>query len=187
MRTTLLLSILVFVCFSSFAQTKFIDDSIKNLLSSDSLIIWEEGRKLTVDDFQGKPVLKSPANAMTSYNILTIYSLDSPFQWRVISYFVKNRSWVKIEQLCSNTIEHEQGHFDIGELYARKLSREIGNIKCIIDSMPWKIYYARKRISKEVEIMQNKYDKETNYSRNIQKQTMWTNKLRDMLNNDGKK
>jgi len=51
---------------------------------------------------------------------------------RVEAEFYMNSSWVKAARKSAELLKHEQGHFDITELYARRMRRAIrdANIGC---------------------------------------------------------
>jgi len=97
-------------------------------------IYWTEDYKLTWNDFKGQP----------DYNVETISALSSSglmhakgcknnkLDYEILSYFEKRESWVKVEAYTDHHLKHEQIHFDITELYARKLRRALSeqNFKC---------------------------------------------------------
>lgn len=166
--------------FTTYAQSdnKFINDSLKNLRLSDSIIIWEKDRKLTVHDFRGEPDYNSPANAITSFNIYYLSSMDSPFTFYCYSCFYKNTSWIKKEISDSLTIIHEQGHFDLAEVYAKKMSHKLHNLTyniTTVDSIAYAIYI---ETYNEMIMMHDKYDFET---KNLKKQNEWNKRIRTML------
>jgi len=173
----------IYFSVSSFAQqySMLITDSIAKLKSCDSLIVWDRDKKIAFADFQGVPDMKSIGNAGTAYDIVPIYNPDSPLIAHVVCYFIKKKSWIKKQISDSNTIIHEQGHFDIGEIYARKFERKIANMKIQHDSIDWGIYYIKLNILRELDRFQDKYDNETNHSINKTKQIEWNNKIKKML------
>lgn len=140
-------------------------------------LLWQEGEKLTWDDFKGKPPLINRAAATTASGITYRYSASRAkgkmeVDFEVSTYFYPQKSWYQ-SSLCDSVIlEHEQLHFDISELYARKLknrleSREYSkNVKVEVR----KIY---KKVVEELNDFQNKYDAETNFSRDREKQIVW--------------
>ena len=78
-------------------------------------------------------------------------------------------------------LSHEQGHFDIAEIFARKLNKKMSEYR--FDKKTYqkdlnKIYHD---ILDEKEKMQNDYDKETNHSINKEKQAEWLKKIAKML------
>ncbi|MGJ8734513.1 MAG: DUF922 domain-containing protein, partial [Cellulophaga sp.] len=75
---------------------------------------------------------------------------------------------------------HEQIHFDIAELYARKMREKLS--KVVPSSNTYKqaraIYTS---VNKELDAYQDLYDKETNYSRDLEKQLFWQEKVKKEL------
>lgn len=71
-------------------------------------------------------------------------------------------------------MNHEQLHFDIAELYARKMRKEIQKLKLIKGTIA-QFDYRRihKKIFKEYLEYQKKYDTETDFSRTLSKQKNW--------------
>jgi hypothetical protein len=95
-------------------------------------IIWSAGRRLSWDDFAGRPDLGSEAAAMTVY--LLSYDgtcRDNVFDRRVFSAFLPDQSWVKVSVLLArpdinrHALAHEQTHFDLSEVSARRMRRAL--------------------------------------------------------------
>ena len=98
------------------------------------MIYWDENYRLNWDDFEGQPAysLKS-ISALTSSGIVHYNGCkDDKIIYSVRSYFERNESWVKEEARTAHHLAHEQIHFDITELYARKLRRALAQreFKC---------------------------------------------------------
>ena len=78
-------------------------------------------------------------------------------------------------------MNHEQGHVDISELFARYLHQAIIeyplNLKYLKRDLD-NIYQEHMELKEE---FQNLYDTETDYSRNKDKQREWTQKINDLL------
>ena len=78
-------------------------------------------------------------------------------------------------------LSHEQGHFDIAEIFARKLHKEMSkyrfNKKTYQKDLK-KIYDA---VTEEKTEIQNNYDRETNHSINKREQAEWLKKIKEML------
>ncbi len=160
------------------SNNKFINDSLRNLRSCDSIIIWEKHRKLTMQDFRGKPDYNSPANAITSFNIYYLSSIDSPFTFYCYSCFYKNTSWIKKEISDSLTMIHEQGHFDLAEVYAKKMCHKLRGLSyniATVDSIAYAIYI---ETYNEMNTMHDKYDFET---KNLKKQIEWNRSISALL------
>jgi hypothetical protein len=141
-----------------------------------NLIDWTASRKLSWDDFKAPPDPASTNAALTSSSINVEFGYDDEeLQYTIKCRFDKNKSWVRIR---NNTILlHEQGHFDIAELHARKLNQALKtyqfNAKTVSDDVN-RIYDSVMSLHHTA---QNGYDKETDFSRNKEKQEIWLKKI----------
>jgi hypothetical protein len=93
----------------------------------DDKILWNKDKPLTWNDFQGIPKKSSQRSAMTNSGIELKTSFENnTLTITVGAYFIKNKSWVKKEALGDSLLlEHEQVHFDITELFARKFRQKL--------------------------------------------------------------
>src|SRR5574338_86889 len=90
--------------------------------SKEELIPWQAGRKLSWNDYYGKPDPASDAAASTATYLGIEYSFsNNNFSYKISCSFSKEKSWVRFKN--DLVLSHEQGHFDITELFARKLNK----------------------------------------------------------------
>jgi len=148
---------------------------LNNAKPDDTKILWNKDSLLTWDDFQGK----APANAATAAMTYTTIGLNS-FDYTSMSYnvsikamFVKNKSWVQIKKATDYLLKHEQLHFDIAELFARKLRKGLTEGKFTSSQLSNQVTAMFKDYNSKLEAYQAKYDKETNHSRITEKQEQW--------------
>ena len=141
-----------------------------------NLVEWTSTRKLTWDDFKAPPDPASTNAALTSSSINVEFGYDDEeMQYSIKCRFDRNKSWVRIRNHA--ILQHEQGHFDLAELHARKLNQALKsyrfNAKTVSDDV--------NRIYDSVMVLhhaaQNEYDKETDFSRNKEKQEVWLKKI----------
>ena len=110
----------------------------KNYQNSDNedKILWSSKRKLTWDDFKGKPrENRGTIRAETVGEIITgksYWENDVP-KFVIQCYFLKNESWTVA--FDTPTLEHEQIHFDIFEIHARLIRKSFDSLnkKKVID------------------------------------------------------
>lgn len=138
---------------------------------------WEENA-LTWQDFHAPPDPNSPFSANTSSGISYSWSLKTSvlgkeYQFEVESFFNPQRSWVK-DSNSVHLLAHEQLHFDITELHARKLRKAMVEFDFKksreVKSSLQEIY---KNVERERALMQEKFDKETKHSMNEEAQLKW--------------
>ena len=120
----------IFCCLMVLAQKPSTNVSQPQYTSEDTLH-WSKDRKLTWDDFKGLPDSNSTGMAGTSSGFFyySYYNSDTTLEFKVNTIFFKKYSWVKTEYMDSETLNHEQRHFDISEIYAQKLRHAFKNYK----------------------------------------------------------
>lgn len=147
---------------------------------NDETIRWSSDKKLTWNDYKGKPERGTDAAASTATYLGIDYKMNKEgFSYTITSSFSKKKSWGLHK--TAYILAHEQGHFDIAEVFARKLNKKMSSYvfnKNTYEKELGKIY---KDILEEKQALQNKYDDETNHSINKEKQTEWLKKIEKML------
>jgi len=144
------------------------------------LIDWKASRKLTWDDFKGKVVPNSSNAALSSTSIHFSYGYgDKGFTYSISCQFDKNRSWVRVRN--NYILAHEQAHFDIAELHARKLKKAISKYRYNENTVSDDLNNIYEDIMNQHHDAQSKYDKETDHSRNPDQQAFWLKKIREEL------
>jgi len=137
-------------------------------------------KRLDWDDFKASPVKNSDAAALTATHLGFSYSLsNNRVSYEIICRFDKTKSWglVKTEWI----LKHEQGHFDIAEIFARKLKRELAEYQFNKRTFQKDLDAIYQRVIEAKEAFQLNYDTETDYSRNKRKQLEWLKKIEEIL------
>lgn len=146
----------------------------------EDFIDWSADRKLTWEDFQGMPESGSDRAALSAIMINVDFSYSgSGFKWTITCRFNKKKSWgrTKTEYILS----HEQAHFDITEIHARKLHQRLKEYKYNQGTFQKDLQAIYQQIVKEENEMQSKYDSETSHSINKEKQAEWLTKVKALL------
>lgn len=78
-------------------------------------------------------------------------------------------------------LAHEQGHFDITEIFARKLNEALQNYQFNRKSLKRDIGQIYQSIVRQKEEYQKAYDAETDHSRKRKLQYDWLEKIEDLL------
>jgi hypothetical protein len=152
----------------------------------DERLSWKEN-SLTWSDFEGAPDPNSPFSANTSSGIFYSWSmrgssLGKKYKYEVASFFIPQKSWVKVGKASANLLAHEQLHFDITELFARKLRQEMvefdfeksKDVKSDLQAL-------YKKMEMERALMQKKFDVETRHSMNEAAQLEWQKLVKEEL------
>ncbi|TXG35634.1 DUF922 domain-containing protein [Seonamhaeicola maritimus] len=146
--------------------------------NDEPVIAWNDTYKLTWSDFKGEPDIYSSAVATTASGITFGFSIKQTngravsFKTNVNAHFYPKKSWYKPDRANIHVLNHEQLHFNITELFARKFRYRISKI-VISKSLKEELQNLHKTINKELAMMQDKYDDETNHSRSIEFQSKW--------------
>ena len=148
--------------------------------SNEELIEWNAERRLTWADYKSRPNPESDAAASTTTTLIVEYNISrNRFQYKIQSLFSKTRSWGlhKTDYILS----HEQGHFDIAEVFARKLHKKLSEYKFNPKTYKKDLKKIYEEVTDEKEETQNEYDEETKHSINKRKQAEWLRKIDEML------
>ena len=150
------------------------------VLNEDETIAWRTARKLSWDDFMCSPEKQGDAVASTSTSLGIAYQVkDGKLGYDISCLFSKKKSWGLLK--TDYILAHEQAHFDITELHARKLYEALYNYELNSATFKKDIAAIYDRIVKEKEAMQEAYDSETDHSRKRRLQYEWLDKIDGML------
>lgn len=152
----------------------------------DRVLPWTTERRLSWKDYQSSPLKTEWAAATTASGIT--YTLNSVIggseprlEIVVAALFYPDRSWYKPDLCDQVVLSHEQLHFDITELFARKFRKRLKTLKNN-KNIKKEVRAIFVHINKELNAFQNKYDRETNFSRNVPEQLVWNKKIAATLN-----
>lgn len=138
------------------------------------IIYWSDNEQLEWSDFEGRPRMEyDQLSALTSSGIVDYKGCkDGKIIYKIRAYFEKKNSWVKKEAFTDYHLAHEQLHFDITELFARKLRKMLSqrDFKCG-EEAEFEIFVQN---SLEVwETRQKNYDILTRHSLDTLRQKEW--------------
>jgi hypothetical protein len=137
---------------------------------------WQENRRLTWEDFKAAPLKLGNTAAMTTTHLGFSYNVtNGKVSYKIDCRFEKNKSWGLVKN--DWILKHEQGHFDIAEIFARKLNKSINDYQFNKSTFQKDLDVIYKSVVDEKEKFQQQYDDETDYSRNKTKQEEWLNKI----------
>jgi len=169
--------LLLVLLMSLFAQAQ---DNYSNA----NVIEWTVGRKLNWNDFKGKvpAVTREAALSKCGFGYATNrVNRFEKVEFTVIARFYPDQSWVHPDKTSIRLLQHEQRHFDLCEIYARKLRKLFATEKWTGADMRKadKLY---QDTYKELAEMQQKYDEETIHGLDTEKQNEWNETLAKQLN-----
>jgi hypothetical protein len=145
----------------------------------DVYIDWSS-KRLEWSDYLSEPDPQSDAAATTTTYLGVEYKITkNVFSYKIACRFSKEKSWGIYK--TAYILAHEQGHFDITEIFARQLNQRLGEYqfnKRTFEKDLKKIY---EDVMREKEDFQRQYDEETDYSRNKKMQFEWLEKIEKIL------
>lgn len=151
-----------------------------DVMETDKIIPWSSARKLAWDDFKSDPKKEGDAVASTSTSLGLSYQFKvSKLSYRITCDFSKEKSWGSLK--TDYILAHEQAHFDITEIHARKLFQALYNYEVNPSTVKADVAAIYNQIVKEKEDMQRSYDKQTDHSRKRGKQVEWLDRIDNVL------
>lgn len=151
-------------------------------LLSFSEMEWASARRLSWGDYTGPANGKSKFSAMSTCAIaFQLNGKGDTVHVTVKSLFYPGKSWVKQKDKSDALLAHEQLHFDITELYARKLRKEVLGMKLSARTAQKQLMSVYKKNFKALTKTQTRYDAQSKHSINKAKQQAWSIKVRKEL------
>jgi hypothetical protein len=180
MISKFLIILLTYVLFS------FINLNIKesvNKVENDT-ILWQENLYLEWSDFIGKADSVAFDKALTCVKIefKSKQISNETKSIKIGTYFIKSCSWKK-KNVNELLLIHEQNHFNLNEISARKIRKKILETKFL--SMESSKAIIKKIFSDGLNSNfneQEEYDLQTNHSMNKEEQLKWNAKIKHELN-----
>ena len=154
----------------------FIATIISVSLSAQNKVTYKDYPKVDWSDFYATPPV-SNFSASISTGLSYSWSLISgpngvKFDYEIQANLHRDSSWSKYTSGKYEVLKHEQLHYDITELFARKLRKAFSEYK-VTKNVKRDIERIYKKIESERNQMQIRYDKETNHSLITSKQKEW--------------
>lgn len=167
-------------------------------------IRWVADRPLVWSDFRGAvaPDAEPSAAALTAASVSLGYALEvrrgrgCEYEITAIetsAEFHPEQSWVRDGARIDSVLEHEQGHFDLTEVFRAVLEQEANvlvgrtqrcataDMSAIEAEVGERVASIRERIFAELEQVQSQYDAETGHGTLPDQQRAWTSRIRAAL------
>ncbi len=150
--------------------------------ASSDTIYYNVNRKLTWNDFKGKPVMNHFGGAVTASGFafnadMNMRGTEVNLNIYVFTFFDKKASWKKANINSEYHLVHEQHHFDITRLSAAKLCEEYKKANFTLNNYQELLSSVFDKVFKENSALQNQYDNETHHSINKITQLYWNSKI----------
>ena len=127
MKNQILKNIFFFVGFITLMSFSFVKDDF---------ILWQENKKLKIQDFKADNKDTVKVNRQQFLGAISAIRIEySSFQrnknsvpdFSIKTYFDPNESWMLLKN--DYVLQHEQIHFDLTELYARKMRKSVESLR----------------------------------------------------------
>ena len=190
MKNQILKNIFFFIGFISLLSFSFVKDDF---------ILWQENKKLKIQDFKAENKDTVKVNRQQFLGAISAIRIEySSFQrnknsvpeFSIKTYFDPNESWMLLKN--DYVLQHEQIHFDLTELYARKMRKSVESLQ---QKKVSNLEIYKKKLNYWNQMSQqtnNAFDKENNDSYTSKngtfflnknpKQKEWKNKIENELN-----
>jgi predicted secreted Zn-dependent protease len=149
-------------------------------MMAQQMVSWQESQPLSWKNFKGKIPSNASQAAVTHTTIdFQVRLKQQSAQYNITCYFDESLSWGKIKN--TDILAHEQLHFDITELHARRFCQSLTTLAIIGVGDMENINQRFKRIMADMQQMQHTYDIETDFSRNQGAQKKWSNYIKQQI------
>lgn len=138
-------------------------------------IRWDPNRPVEWKDFQGPADNNAWQSATTVTQIkMSMKGKPEGVQVLIDCVFLPKRSWVKSGHKQHTLLMHERGHFELRELYARKMRKAIEEARITRRNAGRKIKRIYKRYNRKCNRANKKYDRQSDFSRDREGQAKWS-------------
>ena len=138
---------------------------------------WHEHSKLTWDDFRGAVSAANDESAAATHCGIGFKTNNtvSGRKPEIIVYntFYTQKSWVRPDAKIQSILAHEQGHFDLCEIYTRKLRERMSKFDFNVPDVTQALMSIYSAVSNEYESRQQAYEQETIHGTNMMQQKKW--------------
>jgi hypothetical protein len=166
--------------------------TLRSQLAAHDAVPWSATRRLSWTDFQGIAPTRGDESALTAYSLFHGAACTGRnFEFSVIAAFLPRQSWVRPAVLAnpttsSRTLRHEQTHFDLSEVHARRMRRFFSELTQPCLKTTEELDALAQRFVREEGAAQRNYDTETSHGRVTKKQAEWDTEVGRQLASLGK-
>ena len=163
------------------------DDLLSAEVAAEHAFAWSSRRRLVWADFRGTPASDGREGAKTAYTLFTAWKCRTDaFQFQAVAAFRPQASWVKAaivrdSAASRRALGHEQTHFDISEVGARRLRQYFAQLSAPCRKSDEQLGAMARRIINEEKAEQRRYDDETEHGLDARRQAEWTEATAERL------
>lgn len=144
---------------------------------------WSASRPLVLADFEGRPRPGESHAALTSATMVAkVACRSNQFSGSVQAAFDPTRSWVRDPAtLTPKLLHHEQLHFDITEVYARRLRQKLTSVNIPCAQLGPTFERLSQAVYADWEKAESQYDTDTNHGLKPAQQAQWDAQVQQQL------
>ncbi len=159
----------------------------ENKASTGNKVLYDPERPLGWKDFKARPsvISKNNATIFTSFSLQGVSQMDSGLVVQTLEisvYMLPYQSWVKNQS--DYGLNHEQRHFDLVRIVADRLIFKLKSMDLNLDFYQARINEAYLDAYREMNKLQEFYDKQTQNGINITEQEKWNLQIDQALTGD---
>ena len=149
-------------------------------------LTWTQHPVLTWDDFKGQPpkfVTYPSALSDTGFRYQLVCR-DGMLDIEASAFFSPSRSWVKPNDKNPELLKHEQGHYDMAEVYALRLRKAVRDAKISCGDKAKANVAGQKMVAefqRDWQTAEGQYEGVTRYGTDLAKQEAASNKITSEL------
>ena len=143
---------------------------------------WQQNPKLSWDDFKSQPpphVAFPSAQSDTGFKF-QLMCRNEMLDVDAYAFFSPSGSWVKPNQKTVDLLKHEQGHFDMAEVYALRLTKAIRDARISCDDRARANAAGQNMVvefQQDWENAERQYEQDTQDGTDLVKQTTASNRI----------
>ena len=147
------------------------------------LIEWNDSLSFKIEDYKGP--ITSPDKSLHISTNCGLYCIpqivgDTAIL-TIIAYMDKNKSWARKKDVTPALLEHEKGHFDLTEVFARKMKKRVLALRTNKRTFIKDVQEVYDKTWEDLQKQHQAYDKETEFSNVEFAQRTWQNYIKEHL------
>lgn len=159
----------------------FFQSNVAQEVNESVTIEWQEDRLLNWSDYRFRTLASNRQIALTSVkHSVRGYMRQGVPDFEVKVVFVAKDSWTS-DTTTVGLLGHEQLHFDIGELYRRKIVKRINGLREKGEKQKAIYRYVIKKLLSDFRNFSREYDEATRFGNRKDEQEKWKNKVWEEL------
>jgi hypothetical protein len=143
-------------------------------------------RDIEWSDFKGEVDTTSPWDAYTGWTLAFRYDRPDFRGGRAyvnakVQLFLTPNSWVRPDRKSDELLQHERGHYQIGEICRRKMETVINSTPFSQQNYQKEVLEAYSAVAAQCREFEEAYDRDTRHYRDREQQAIWSRTLADIL------